>query len=198
MAKKKAAKKKFTRTAPRKGGRSANKWSVVKWAEIEKFLEEKELTQARFSSTLGITGSTFHNWKKKRCAPDPATQQSIRDLIDGKEPLSPKVHVPALGRPKSTRGRASRTMAKVEQTGDVPGEAAPAPLAAAKAPRAARSTGKKRVAAAAPATNGNGANLSPNSGWEELPLLGQFIRANDGKSASELHQAVNMVLAVMV
>lgn len=187
MAKKKAKKtttKKATKkkTAARKGGRQANKWSVVKFSEIAKFIKDKSVAQTAFSKAVGVTNSTFHNWKNKRCAPDPATQQQIRDVLDGKTVIPEKEPAARSGKTRAPRGAGSQTLAQLEEAGGT--------KAAVAAP--ARTTGKKRKTVVA---NGNGAN---GSGWRELKLLGEFIRANDGKTADDLHQAVNMVLEVMV
>jgi DNA-binding transcriptional regulator YiaG len=186
VVEKKTAKKK-TKTAkkpPRKGGRQANKWTLVKFLEIKQFLEEKKVAQTRFSATVGVTNSTFHNWKNKRCAPDPATQQKIRDVLDGKTPLAPETVPKSSGRPRTPRGAGSQTLAALEDESG-------APIRPAKAKAKAKAARAKKT----PSPNSNG---GAGSGWEDLTLLGQFIRANEGRSAQELHQAVNMVLEVMV
>ena len=70
-------------TATRRGGRKANEWTAVTLDEILGFLSEMGITQSAFAAHIGVTNSTFHNWKKGKCAPDEDTQGKIRSLIDG-------------------------------------------------------------------------------------------------------------------
>jgi len=72
----------ITQPAVRRGGRKANEWTSVSLEEILLYLSEAGMTQSRFATSVGVTNSTFHNWKKGKCAPDEDTQGKIRDLID--------------------------------------------------------------------------------------------------------------------
>ena len=58
-----------------------NTWTLVKFKDISKFLESNEVSQIKFAQTLGVSNSTFHNWKGGRSTPDEEMQQKILDVI---------------------------------------------------------------------------------------------------------------------
>lgn len=63
-------------------GRKPNRWTAVTLEEILVFLAESDtLNQSTFAKAVGVTPTTFYNWKKKRCAPDTTTQERMRELI---------------------------------------------------------------------------------------------------------------------
>jgi DNA-binding XRE family transcriptional regulator len=74
--------------------------------EITRHIAQKGLSQSEFASTLGVTNSTFHNWKNGRCAPDTSTQHRIAALLSGKTPQDvPAASQKAPALPKSRQER---------------------------------------------------------------------------------------------
>ena len=102
----------------RKGGRKANQWSLVTFADIAAYLAKEGVSQTDFAKTVGVTSSTFHNWKTERCAPDEETQGKISALLTGKEVTVAKSKKTAAATKKITkvtargsRGAGSSTLA---------------------------------------------------------------------------------------
>lgn len=89
-APKKVAKRKTTR------GRKAATWSVVTWDEVERFRVARNITNKEMAALCEVTNSTFHNWKRGTCAPNPSTQKRIRELLNGTrgqyQPVSTALH----------------------------------------------------------------------------------------------------------
>ena len=53
-----------TKKKGRKGGRKANKWSLVTFADIAAFLSSSGVSQTDFAKTVGVTSSTFHGTRR--------------------------------------------------------------------------------------------------------------------------------------
>lgn len=58
-----------------------NEWSLITFDDIAEYIERQEIAQIRFSQDLGITNSTFHNWKSGKSIPDDAMQAKIAKMI---------------------------------------------------------------------------------------------------------------------
>lgn len=187
-AKKAAAKKKAPARGARKGGRTANKWKAVKFNQISKFIKEHGVSQIAFAKAVGVTNSTFHNWKNNRCAPDDATQETIRALISGETQMPEQAPSKRGGKPRAPRGAGSQTLAELEKKGS---------KKASTASTSVKKT-KTKTKTKAASSNGNGHGNGHSSGWSELGLLGQFIRANEGRSVEDLHNVVTTVAEAMV
>lgn len=182
-----------TKASARRGGRKKNEWTLVTLDELLEFIDTQGITQNKFAKTLGVTNSTFHNWKNGRCAPDESIQGKIRALIDGKEKIEVSEKKTETTAKKKTRGGKSSTLAALGKgkkatqkaakkvTKKVAKAAKKTKKKAAKASKKTKRTAKKAV----PVANGNGAHLSFED-WNELEALGQFVKANKDKSVGEM------------
>ena len=183
--------------APRRGGRKKNEWTLVTLAQLLGFIEMKELKQKTFAAYLGVTNSTFHNWKNGRCAPDEEVQGKIKALIDGKEKITvaKKKTAKKAKKTKATRtprGATSSTLASLTGGG---ASASAKKKAKKKAKKIAKKVRRGRVgpkAKAAATLNGNGSGMSLDD-WNELKLLGQFVRANQGRSVGEMRDVLGLL-----
>lgn len=202
------------KASARRGGRKKNEWTLVTLDDLMKFIDTQGLTQNKFAKTLGVTNSTFHNWKNGRCAPDEAIQGKIKALIDGKEKIdvsdnktdnenkaktrgtksSTLAALGKKGKGKTTKKAKKKTKKKVTKALEKGGSSRP------KVEKALKKT-KKKAAKKAKATkpvlngNGNGAYFDP-SAWNELEALGQFVKANPGKSPEEIAELLGTVSRV--
>lgn len=190
----------------RKGGRKANLWSLVNFATIAAHLKETGTSQTAFAKAVGVTSSTFHNWKTGRCAPDEETQGKIVATIEGKEvPVAKKKKTKKITKvtARGSRGSGSSTLAAL-------GEGGPAVAkkvkkikkkikkAEAKAPAVTVQTAKpvkqvkrrvRGVVRTAPATNGSG----PLEDWKNLEALAEFLKANEGRTADDVKSAIDKI-----
>ena len=86
----------------RRGGRKKNEWTLVTQKQVLGYIASKGLQNKTFAEHLGVTNSTFHNWKNGRCAPDEEIQGRIKALIDGKETII------VAKKSKTNKGKATR------------------------------------------------------------------------------------------
>jgi len=189
MAKKKA----------RKGGRKANQWSLIKFSDIAAFLAEHGLSQTDFAKAVGVTSSTFHNWKTNRCAPDEATQGKIAAVINGQEVSVPKKKKKSKTKKvtaRGSRGAGSNLLAAL-------GGGKPAKSKTAKVATKTKKVAKKRIGRVVRkprlATSANGsANGYANGGlegWNELKSLAKFLKANKKRTADDVKNVVEQINA---
>ena len=199
--------------ALRRGGRQKNKWTAVTLKQMLGFIDVNQIPQKGFATHLGVTNSTFHNWKNKKCAPDEDVQVRILDLINGKEKIN------MANSTRAPRGAGSSTLAaltggKGKKTKKKAKKVAKKKKPKKKAKKVAKKKAKKvkkrvgRVRSkSAPRTktkakartrvsangNGNGFGLD---GWDNLEALGQFVQANNGRSAEEIGELVGTLQTV--
>ena len=175
----------------RRGGRKKNEWTVVSLKQLLGYISAKELKQKTFAAHLGVTNSTFHNWKNGRCAPEEPVQVRIKALIDGKEKITvAKKKTKAqkkVSRSRAPRGASSSTLAALTGGGK---KTAKTGKRAKRAKKIVPS--KRRSRAGSTPSNGNGAGLTLDD-WNELKVLGQFVRANPDRSAEEIWDVVNVL-----
>jgi DNA-binding XRE family transcriptional regulator len=191
----------------RKGGRKKNEWTLVTLDELIAYITKSGLTQNAFAQSLGVTNSTFHNWKNGRCAPDESIQGKIRALIDGKK----ENEVPDKQTKTEKRGRGTKSSTLAALGGGKPAKAAKkaakktkkkvskkakkAKKTAKKVSKKTKATVQKTVKKAKAVTNGNGVHVDLAS-WNELEALGQFVKANPGKSSGEIASLLGTVSRV--
>ena len=200
--------------AVRKGGRKANQWTSVAFADIAEYLANSGVSQLEFAKSVGVTSSTFHNWKTQRCAPDETTQERILAVLNGQEASAPKKEeeetVAKKKAPKKvakkkvtargSRGAASSLLAVIDGAAPTVSEGKPkkkvkkivkkAKLAASSpftGEVAKRKPGRPRKVAVA--SNGGGAL----SEWSNLGLLAQFLKDNKGRTAEDVKNVIEQV-----
>ena len=66
----------------KRAGRVANTWGVLKPTTIQTFLDEHGVKASAIVARLGVSASSFNNWRKGSHAPTQAHQQSISDLFE--------------------------------------------------------------------------------------------------------------------
>lgn len=75
---KKAARKKTSKKASSK---KQPKWSVVTYKQIEARRSELGLPKSAMAKLLGVTNSTYHNWRRGTTVPHEAQQQAILEAM---------------------------------------------------------------------------------------------------------------------
>ena len=77
-----------TKTQPEKAPTKAVKtttkkptWSVVTYKKIEARRVELGYSKSAMAVTLGVTNSTYHNWRRGTTVPHSNQQEQIRDLM---------------------------------------------------------------------------------------------------------------------
>jgi DNA-binding XRE family transcriptional regulator len=75
------------------------KWSILTYARIERRRKELGLSKAAMAEALGVTNSTYHNWRRGTTVPHPNQQELLKVKMLG---LTPKGARPA-GRNGTTR-----------------------------------------------------------------------------------------------
>jgi DNA-binding transcriptional regulator YiaG len=75
------------------------KWSVITYKQIESRRAELGLSKSAMAEALGVTNSTYHNWRRGTTVPHPTQQEAIKSTMAKLKPGK------AAGRPagKSTR-----------------------------------------------------------------------------------------------
>lgn len=61
-----------------------NEWTLVTFEDIAQYIESEEIAQITFAKDIGVTNSTFHNWKNSKSVPDEAMQERIAGKIGKK------------------------------------------------------------------------------------------------------------------
>lgn len=186
--------------APRRGGRKKNKWTLVSLKQLLGYIAVNEIPQKAFAAHLGVTNSTFHNWKNGRCAPDELVQGKIKDLIDGKDQINMAKKKTGARAPRGSgsstlaalTGGGSKTTKKVaKKAGKKKKKKVKKVKKVAKKKKVTKVKKKRgRVTTRKPApvaSNGNGNGLGD---WNELEALGQFVKANVTKSPTEIGELI--------
>lgn len=181
----------------RKGGRKANQWTLVAFSDISEYLGKSGVSQTAFAKAVGVTSSTFHNWKTSRCAPDETAQSRISEIITGQEVLVTKQKTESKKTTsRGSRGEGSTMLAAL--SGDTP-KSEKKTRVSAKADDVEKP--KKRVGGlvrkprATASTNGNGKLNGGLEGWNELKALARFLRANRRRSADDVKRIVEQINA---
>jgi DNA-binding transcriptional regulator YiaG len=188
--------------APRRGGRQKNKWTMITLKRMLGWIAANEIPQKAFAASLGITNSTFHNWKNERCAPDEDVQGKILDLINGME------NITMANGNRAPRGAGSSTLAALTGSGKKKTKKK-TKAKVAKKKKKTKKVAKKKIkkikkkvgrvrstkprAKAKASSNGNGFGLD---GWDNLEALGQFVRANEDRSLEEIGALVGTLQKV--
>ena len=167
-----------TETAVRRGGRKKNKWTLVTFVQLNGFIDLKQHTQKAVAAHLGVTNSTFHNWKNGRCAPDEEVQGKIKALIDGKEKITVTKKKAKKKSKRAPRGAGSSTLAALAGK-TTAGERKPV------VPRKA-----KKVKTVSVRSHGR-VQKAGFGDWGELKTLGKFLRANPGKSSTDIVELID-------
>lgn len=108
-----------TQTRPKKKKKAAAKkdpgktkkpkWSLVTFAKIEKWRVKLGLSKSGMAEALGVTNSTFHNWRRGTTVPHPNQQEEIVQRIDALEKNAGSSEgtgaVPSKGRKPKKAGR---------------------------------------------------------------------------------------------
>jgi DNA-binding XRE family transcriptional regulator len=183
----------------RRGGRKKNEWTKVKLETILGFLKYYSIKQKDFAAHLGVTNSTFHNWKNGKCAPDEEVQVKIQDLIANKETITVAKKKAKTAKSRAPRGAGSSTLAAL--TGSTPKtqtkkktkKKTAKASKKAKAKKKAKKRGRVvRTAAKADVPE----TTSVISGWNEIESLGNFLKANPDRSAFEVSELISNLQAV--
>ena len=66
------------------------KWSVVTYKKIEARRLELGYSKAGMALALGVTNSTYHNWRRGTTVPHPTQQEQIKTVLAGLTPGAPK------------------------------------------------------------------------------------------------------------
>jgi DNA-binding transcriptional regulator YiaG len=64
------------------------KWTVVTYKQIEARRIELGLSKSAMAEALGVTNSTYHNWRRKTTVPHPSQQESIKATMAKLKPGS--------------------------------------------------------------------------------------------------------------
>ena len=92
------------------GASRKNEWTLVTFENIREYIEQNQISQLAFTRELGITNSTFHNWKNGKTTPDLDDQGKIHALLVGK-PGGTKVAKKKTAKKKAvTKKKTARTL----------------------------------------------------------------------------------------
>ncbi|MEZ6188538.1 MAG: helix-turn-helix transcriptional regulator [Planctomycetota bacterium] len=80
MASTKPSKRRASSTV---GARRRPSWSVISFAEIERWRTSHDLPKRRMAELLGVTNSTYHNWARGKAVPTVNAQRKLRATLDG-------------------------------------------------------------------------------------------------------------------
>jgi len=155
---------KVAQRATRGAGKKPNKWDKVKFKELESFRLAHGLSQVEMAERLQVTGSTYFNWKAKKCAPNAGMQDRLRDFLDQNDPegkiaaQAPRV----VERTRAPRGAGSQTLSKLKEdsqrlTVPVMKEESPKGKKTKKKKKAEKKPGKTKKSTKAKAQPKNGA-----------------------------------------
>ena len=75
-----------TKTRPKKTKKP--KWSILTYARIERRRATLGLSKTAMADALGVTNSTYHNWRRGTTVPHPNKQKVLKARMDA---LGPKV-----------------------------------------------------------------------------------------------------------
>jgi len=89
------------------------KWSLTTFNKIEKARSSLGLSKVAMSKMLGVTNSTYHNWKKGTAVPHETAQQEIVDAIASAEQNG--VPTKAAKKKRSTKKTARGTKKKLRK-----------------------------------------------------------------------------------
>lgn len=109
-ASKKTSKKKVRAKTDRKVGKTKKpKWSLVTFKQIEGWRTKLKLSKAGMAEALGVTNSTYHNWRRGTTIPHVNQQEGILQRLEAleKNATVAKGSGRPMGRP-STKGKAPR------------------------------------------------------------------------------------------
>ena len=72
-----------TRTRKQSGTSSTKKpkWTTVTYKQIEKKRESLGFSKSAMSQILGVTNSTYHNWRRGTTVPHPNQQEQIKSIM---------------------------------------------------------------------------------------------------------------------
>jgi DNA-binding transcriptional regulator YiaG len=137
VAKKKATKKKKTvaEKAVKAKSTSTKKpnWSIVTYKQIEARRTELGYSKSAMASMLGVTNSTYHNWRRGTTVPHSSQQEQIADLLSKMTPAGtaaspdPKAKAPKGDARRGRSGSATKVRRYGKTAGDVGGGSTPMP-----------------------------------------------------------------------
>lgn len=78
-----------TGTTKTKGRASSKKpkWEVISYKQIEARRVELGYSKSALAEALGVTNSTFHNWRRGTTVPHPTQQEQIKETLDSLKPV---------------------------------------------------------------------------------------------------------------
>jgi DNA-binding transcriptional regulator YiaG len=113
----KAKTKPTKKAAPKATKKSTKKpkWTVVSYKKIEARRIELGYSKSAMAVALGVTNSTYHNWRRGTTVPHPNQQEQIRDLMAAltvgaapKKAAAPKTTKPTKPTKTTKASRASK------------------------------------------------------------------------------------------
>lgn len=63
-------------------------WTLVTFEEIEAWRSQRAIPKKRMAELLGVTNSTYHNWARGIAVATPNTQERIRGVLAGRNPVT--------------------------------------------------------------------------------------------------------------
>ena len=100
--------------ATTKGKGKKPTWGVISFKKIEEWRVKLGLTKGAMAEALGVTNSTFHNWRRGTTVPHPAQQDEILQRIQvleknaGSAPAKRSVSKPPAKKKTTKKARATK------------------------------------------------------------------------------------------
>lgn len=143
-----------------------NEWTKVSFEDIVDFITREEISKISFARKLGITNSTFHNWKNGKSVPDEPMQEKIAAMIGTKTGKGKgKAKAASLDDLKKTAAASPRAATAARRAGKkvqvAKGPAKRMERKTTPRPAVAKALGAK---APKPSTNGNGKHHTNGNG----------------------------------
>jgi len=101
-----STKKKNSAVKRRRKAKSSKKpvWSVLSFKELEDWRERLGLSKSVMAEAIGVTNSTYHNWKRGVTVPHASQQEDILQRIKALETASANENLEGEDTPESNSG----------------------------------------------------------------------------------------------
>ena len=121
-----ATKTRPSSTTKKKAAKSASKtkkpsWGVVTFKKIEEWRTKLGISKSGMAEALGVTNSTFHNWRRGTTVPHPNQQDDIATRLDALERnAGSPLPAPKTKGTRATKGTGSKKATKkaAKKTGE--------------------------------------------------------------------------------
>lgn len=103
-------------------------WTLTSLEDISQFMERREMSALDFAKLVGVSNSTFHNWKRGKSVPRAHKQEIILRRMEGADSALPDravdgsiLHLIRASSGQSTGGRGAQKLTKQGKPRKKPG-----------------------------------------------------------------------------